>query len=212
MTKRIKFESYRPHPWHGLSAGKEPPLRVQAYIEITPFDGVKYEIDKETGYLRVDRPQLTSSLPPTPYGFVPRTFCGTRVAQIAGVADGDHDPLDICVISERDIVRSEVLLNARVIGGICTLDHGAADDKIFAVLEKDPAYDEVYDMEDLPASMRARLKHYFATYKLVPGLPEGGQNEVRVTAEYGVERAKQVVQAALDDYDETYPRRRETDR
>lgn len=210
MIKRIKFEEFRPHPWHGLSPGKEPPQRVQAYIEITPFDGVKYEIDKETGYLRVDRPQLTSSLPPTPYGFVPRTFCGTRVGALAGVPDGDHDPLDICVISERDIVRAEVLLHARVIGGICTLDHDAADDKIFAVLENDPAYAGVDDIEDLAPSMRDRMKHYFATYKLVPGTPD--KNDVRVTASYGAERAHKVVQAALDDYAEIYPRRRENDR
>ena len=68
------FYRWRPHPWHGLSAGSDPPRIVQAFIEITPFDLMKYETDKETGYLRVDRPQRTSSQPPTLYGFIPRTY------------------------------------------------------------------------------------------------------------------------------------------
>ena len=70
------FYRWRPHPWHGLSAGSDAPRVLTAYIEITPFDYVKYEVDKETGYLRVDRPQHTSSQPPTLYGFIPKTFCG----------------------------------------------------------------------------------------------------------------------------------------
>ena len=202
MPKAIKFYKYRPHPWHGLSPGKNPPRHLQAYIEITSFDGVKYEIDKETGYLRVDRPQLTSSLPPAAYGFVPRTFCGDRVGKIAGVPDGDHDPLDICVISERDIARAEVLLNAKVIGGLRTIDHDQADDKIIAVLENDPTWAYVNDIHRLPDSLVSRIQHYFATYKLVPGQP--GSNSVKVSAIYGVEQAELVVKAALDDYAEIY--------
>ena len=74
------FYRWRPHPWHGLDVGPDPPGLVHAFIEITPFDLVKYEVDKVTGYLRVDRPQRTSSQPPTLYGFIPRTYCGERVA------------------------------------------------------------------------------------------------------------------------------------
>ena len=74
------FYRWRPHPWHGLETGPDPPGLVHGYIEITPFDLVKYELDKGTGYLRVDRPQRTSSQPPTLYGIIPRTFCGDRVA------------------------------------------------------------------------------------------------------------------------------------
>ena len=73
------FYRWRPHPWHGLEVGPDPPGLIHAYIELTPFDRVKYEVDKTTGYLRVDRPQRTSSLPPALYGFIPRTFCGRRV-------------------------------------------------------------------------------------------------------------------------------------
>src|ERR1700690_4061246 len=113
------FYPGRAHGWHGLEVGPDPPGIVHAYIEITPFDQVKYEADKSTGYLRVDRPQRTSSLPPSLYGFVPRTYCAERVGAMSPtVRKGDGDPLDICVLSERPINRSEVILNARVIGGI----------------------------------------------------------------------------------------------
>src|SRR5579859_6699563 len=132
------FDRWRPHPWHGLTAGSDPPRIIQAYIEITPFDTIKYEIDKATGYLRVDRPQQSSSLPPAPYGFIPRTFCGPRVAAISnGAPCGDGDPLDILVLSERMINRAEVLLNAHVVGGLCLIDNHQVDDKMIAVLEQD---------------------------------------------------------------------------
>jgi inorganic pyrophosphatase len=117
MVFPTPFYRWRPHPWHGLEVGPNPPQLVHAYIEITPFDVVKYEIDKVTGYLRVDRPQRTSSQPPTLYGFIPRTFCGRRVGALCpGVEHGDCDPLDICVVSERQITRAEVILPARVVG------------------------------------------------------------------------------------------------
>ena len=113
MTDQIPFDKYRPHPWHGLLPGRDPPRLLQAYIEITPFDPVKYESDKATGYLRVDRPQRSSSLPPALYGFVPRTYCGPLVAALSPeVTQADGDPLDICVLSERPINRSEILVDA----------------------------------------------------------------------------------------------------
>ena len=104
------FYRWRPHPWHGLEVGPEPPRRVHAFIEICPFDLVKYEVDKTTGYLRVDRPQRSSSQHPTLYGFIPRTYCGPLVGQLMPEAiRGDGDPLDICVLTERPITRSEIL-------------------------------------------------------------------------------------------------------
>ena len=106
MSFPSPFYRWRPHPWHGLESGPNPPREVNAYIELTPFDLVKYEIDKETGYIRVDRPQRTSSQPPSLYGFIPRTYCGTRVGKLMKEAKGgDEDPLDICVISERPVSR-----------------------------------------------------------------------------------------------------------
>ena len=128
------FFRWRPHPWHGVEVGPNAPEIVHAYIEITPFDSVKYEVDKTTGYLRVDRPQRSSSQPPALYGFIPRTYCGDRVGAMSQDAtQGDGDPLDICVISERPIDRAEILLNARVIGGLQMIDGGEADDKIVAI-------------------------------------------------------------------------------
>ena len=104
-----RFDTYRAHPWHGLPIGTDPPNVVDAYIEITPFDAVKYEIDKRTGYLRVDRPQRTSSQPPALYGFVPQTYCGERVRRLSPSAEtGDGDPLDVCVVCERPIPRLQV--------------------------------------------------------------------------------------------------------
>src|SRR5688572_7539253 len=98
------FYRWRPHPWHGLEAGEAPPELVTAFIEITTRDVVKYEVHKETGYVKVDRPQRFSSSPPTLYGFIPRTYCGERVAALSpGCERADGDPLDICVISERPI-------------------------------------------------------------------------------------------------------------
>ena len=142
---------YRPHPWHGVDAGKRYPEIVRAYIEIVPTDGLKYEIDKHSGYLMLDRPQRFSSFCPTLYGFVPRTYCGDRVAAypLAGsppVSRGDGDPLDICVLTDRPISRGEILLEARPIGGLRMVERGEADDKILAVLLGDPTYGEIADV------------------------------------------------------------------
>ncbi len=195
------FYRWRPHPWHGLEPGIDPPGIVHAYIEITPFDSVKYEVDKETGYLRVDRPQRSSSQPPTLYGFIPQTYCGSRVAALAPKARrADGDPLDICVVSERPIMRAEVVLNARVVGGLQMIDQEEADDKIIAVLQNDHFWGDAREIGDLPDALIERLRHYFSTYKLVPG------EEPRsfVEGPYGVEHAMQVVRAALEDYEEAY--------
>ena len=195
------FFRWRPHPWHGLEVGPEPPRRVNAYIEITPFDLVKYEVDKETGYLRVDRPQRTSSQPPTLYGFIPRTFCERRVQALSPQAKrGDGDPLDICVVSERPIARAKVILVARVIGGLQMIDGGEADDKILAVLDNDPVWGEVDDIEGLPQALVERLRHYFLTYKL-----RGDEAaSVSIANAYGREHAEAVIQAACQDYDEAF--------
>ncbi len=195
------FYRWRPHPWHGLEAGPELPGLVHAYIEITPFDLVKYEVDKATGYLRVDRPQRSSSQPPALYGFVPRTYCGRRAGALCpGATKGDGDPLDICVLSERPIARAEVILNARVVGGLQVLDHGEADDKIIAVLQNDNVWGRAEDLADVPAVLVERLRHYFSTYKLVPG----EASKLTVEAVYGREHALRVVEASLADYGEEF--------
>jgi inorganic pyrophosphatase len=195
------FSRWRPHPWHGLDIGPNAPRVVIAYIEITPFDMIKYEIDKVSGYLMVDRPQRSTSHPPALYGFIPRTYCGPRVARLAPGCDrGDGDPLDICVVSERPIERNEVLLRARVIGGLKLIDRGEADDKIIAVLEGDFLWDHVKDISQLAPVLVERVEHYFSTYKLVPGEP----NNIVVSGKYGYEHAKLVIEAACQDYLEAF--------
>lgn len=192
------FMQWRPHPWHGLEPGPDPPGTVTAYIEITPFDLIKYELDKPTGYIKVDRPQQTSSSPPTLYGFIPRTYCAERVADLCPSAvRGDGDPLDICVISERPIDRADITLTAHVVGGLKMLDHDEADDKIMAVLARDPVWGGVIDLEELPPAIVDRLTHYFETYKLRPGEPV----ETRIIERYGATQARVVVTAALSDYE-----------
>ncbi len=195
------FKAWRPHPWHGLAVGPDPPRLVTAYIEITPFDLVKYEVEKHTGYLHVDRPHRGAATPPNLYGLIPQTYCGPRVAAMSPAVDlADGDPLDICVVSERPIDRSDITLTARVVGGLCMLDGGEADDKIIAVLQGDPIWGHATDLGDLPEAAVDRLEHYFATYKALPGHP----HDVVIDHRYGSDHAFAVVEASIADYDEAF--------
>jgi inorganic pyrophosphatase len=208
-SERAKVDSagvvhFRPHPWHGLEVGPEPPQILNAFIEITPFDLMKYEVDKVSGYLRVDRPQRSSAQPPTLYGFVPRTYCDERIRKLApGAKRGDGDPLDICVLSERAITRNEIIVPCRVIGGLQMIDGGEADDKIVGVLENDYVWGAARDVRDVPSVLIERLQHYFLTYKLVPGR----RAQARVARVYGRDHALKVVRAAMSDYDAAFPRK-----
>jgi inorganic pyrophosphatase len=196
--KREPVSLFRPHPWHGLDVGPKPPDVLNAYIEITPFDLMKYEVDKVSGYLRVDRPQRSSAQPPMLYGFVPKTFCAERVCRLAPRAKrGDGDPLDICVLSERAITRNEIIVRGRVIGGLQMIDRGEADDKIISVLENDYVWGHARDIGDVPSVLVERLQHYFLTYKLVPGRRG---TPARIAKVYGRSHAHKVVRAAMADY------------
>lgn len=188
----------RPHPWHGLEVGPKVPEIVTAYIEITTTDEIKYEVDKKTGYLMVDRPFRSSNLMPMVYGFIPKTYCGEEVKALAPAAtEGDGDPLDIAVISERRIDRSDILLEAVVIGGLQMIDGGEADDKIIAVLKGDRVWGHLTDLSELPEVFVERLQHYFETYKHVPGEPA---KEVSIDKIYGREHAFKVIEASMKDY------------
>ena len=197
------FSAYRRHPWHGLEPipeGVEPGI-VRAYIEMLPSDTVKYELDKNTGFLMVDRPQRTTATPPALYGFIPRTYCAEEVAARCAHADvADGDPLDICIFSERLITRADILLNARVVGGIQMIDEGEADDKIIAVLEGDNIWGEVNYIKDLPPIKTERLQNYFSTYKMIPGK----NVEIRVDGVYGRDEALKVIAASQKDYQNHY--------
>jgi len=195
------FSMWRPHPWHGLEIGPEPPRIVNAFIELTPFDLVKYEIDKNSGYLRADRPQRTSSQPPALYGFIPQTLCAENFRKLSPHAKrGDGDPLDICVLCERPITKAEIILHAKVVGGIQMIDDDEADDKIVAVLETDFVYGHMENLSELPPVLVERLEHYFSTYKLVPGQKQ----RIYIHDRYNQEYALRVIEAAILDYHEIF--------
>lgn len=198
---------FKRHPWHGVSLGAEAPDLVTCYIEIVPTDTVKYELDKATGHLKIDRPQKYSSVCPTLYGLLPQTYCGDRVAEASRQRTGRHDivgdgdPMDVCVLSERPISHGDILLRAIPIGGLRMIDHNQADDKIIAVLKDDPAYGDWTDIYQCPPSFIDRLRHYFLTYKEVPGESPG---LVEIAEVYGRRAAHDVIGRSREDYRERY--------
>lgn len=204
MNQQIQ---YRSHPWHGLSLGENAPEIVNCYIEMVPTDTVKYEIDKETGILKVDRPQKYSSLCPTLYGFLPRTFAGVRSGSHSAKETGrehivgDGDPIDVCVLTEKTIPRGDIILRAIPIGGFRLLDGNEADDKIISVLVNDFVFGDFRDLSDCPEDLILRLKHYFLTYKDYPGSQPG---RVEIIDRYHREEALEVIRIAQKDYEEVY--------
>ncbi len=200
-SMRLRFKS---HPWHGVNIGDEAPETVTSFIEMTPYDNVKYEIDKDSGYLIVDRPQKFSNIVPALYGFIPQTYCGEGVAALCMVKTGrrdivgDGDPLDILVLTERNITHGNILVPAIPIGGFRMIDGGEADDKIIAVLKGDEIYNEWQDLADCPDNIVDRLKHYFLTYKEIPGGVTTKKCEI--AAVYGKEEAHQVIRKSQLDY------------
>jgi len=136
-----------------------------------------------------------------PQGFIPRTYCGRRCASLSPKASkGDGDPLDIFVISERAIDHADIILDARVVGGVKMIDNGEADDKILAVLAKDNLYTDVTDIDALPRVIIDRLTHYLTTYKMKADEDTG----VIIAGEYGRDEAFEVVRASLADYSEEF--------
>ena len=194
--------NFKAHPWHGISAGEEAPHVVNVFVEIVPSDTIKYEVDKQSGYLKVDRPQQFSNIIPALYGFIPRTYCHDEVLKLAiesGAEDvdtGDLDPLDICVLSSHNIHSGGMLMEAIPIGGFKMIDKGEADDKIVAVMKGDHAFGHFRDIEELPQAEVKRLMHYFLTYKNLPDEPA----KCRIQEVYGAEHAKKVILASQADY------------
>ena len=196
------------HPWHGVSLGTGAPDIVTCYIEIVPTDTVKYEVDKPSGILRVDRPQRFSNVIPSLYGFLPQTYCAEDLAarcmsrtKRQGIV-GDGDPLDVCVLSERVIAHGGVLCAARPIGGFRMIDGGQADDKIVAVLEGDAVFGAYAEISDCPSGLADRLRHYFLTYKHDPAGAAG--NTVEIAETYDAAEARAVIEASRSDYARHY--------
>ena len=198
---------FQAHPWHGVTPGEDSPAIVNAYIEIVPTDAVKYELDKSSGHLRVDRPQRFSSMCPTLYGFIPQTYCGKLVGELCAERTGrtnifgDKDPMDICVLTEKTFAHGSFFLRARAIGGLRMIDAAQADDKIIAVLESDLAYGKIEEVFDVPVGLIDRLKHYFLSYKQ---LPEDAPKKVEIVDVYGSEEAWEVIRRSISDYDKEF--------
>ena len=195
---------YRRHPWHGISLGDDAPAKVTAYIEVVPTDTVKYELDKTSGCLKVDRPQQFSNVYPSLYGLIPQTYCGERIGALCAERSGresirgDGDPLDICVLCERDVSHGDILVAAIPIGGLRMIDGDQADDKIIAVLEGDAVYGAFTEISNLPGALVDRLEHYFLTYKQAPGVDRA---KVEITEVYGRYDAYEVIRRSQEDYE-----------
>jgi inorganic pyrophosphatase len=198
---------FQAHPWHGVAPGPSAPKTVKAYIEIVPTDAVKYELDKQSGHLHVDRPQRFSSMCPSLYGFIPQTFCGDRVAQLcaeraaaAGIK-GDGDPMDICVLTEKTFAQGNFFVQTKPIGGLRMIDGEQADDKIIAVLEADLAYGHIKDIDECPPALVDRLQHYFLSYKQLPG---EAPRRVEIVSVYDRAEALEVIKRSFEDYRELF--------
>ncbi len=197
---------YKSHPWHGIGIGEGAPEQVFAFIEVVPTDTVKYEVDKQTGYLKVDRPQKFSNIVPALYGFIPQTYADEEVASFCcdktGRKDiqGDGDPIDICVLTERVVTHGDIIVPCIPIGGFRMIDGGEADDKIIAVLKGDEVYEQWKDISDCPEAIIKRLEHYFLTYKQMPG----GTTKCEITHTYGREEALEVIRRSQADYKKSF--------
>lgn len=140
------------NPWHHVSAGEGLPDIVNGIIEIPKGTRAKYELDKDSGLLKLDRVLYSSVYYPANYGFIPQTYCE------------DHDPLDILILSQIDIVPL-CIVPAKVIGVMRMLDNGEADDKIIAVAAGDPSVSHINDISELPAHFISEMRNFFEDYK-----------------------------------------------
>ena len=175
------------HPWHGVSYGENAPRVVNAIIEIPQGSRAKYEIDKESGLLRLDRIIYSSFYYPCNYGFIPQTY------------GGDKDPLDILVITSLP-VQALCLMEAKVLGVMHMVDSGDADDKIIAVAANDPSVKHYNNMEELPKHFFDELRHFFEEYKKL-------ENKTVVVDELGDKHtALQVIEDAIKFYKESFPK------
>ena len=169
------------HPWHGASYGENAPERVKALIEISQGSRTKYEIDKETGLLKLDRVIYSSFHYPVNYGFIPQTL------------GWDHDPLDILVLCSQSI-QPLCLVEATVIGNMQMVDSGEYDDKIIAVATNDPSVNHITSMEELPKHFISELRNYFEQYKVLES------KEVRIDKFQDKEDAYRIITEAIDNY------------
>lgn len=173
------------HPWHGVPYGDNAPRVVNAVIEIPQGSRAKYEIDKESGLLKLDRVIYSSFYYPCNYGFIPQTY------------GDDKDPLDILVITSLP-VQALCIMEAKVVGVMQMIDNGDGDDKIIAVAANDPGVNHYNNMEELPPHFFSELRHFFEEYKRL-------ENKKVIVEEFGDKStALKVIQEAVDSYKEHF--------
>ncbi|MDQ2657950.1 MAG: inorganic diphosphatase [Bacteroidota bacterium] len=174
------------HPWHEVSVGRNPPSFINGIIEIPRGSRAKYEIDKESGLIKLDRVIYASMYYPLNYGFIPQTL------------GEDGDPLDIVVLTQVSVVPL-CLIPSKVIGVMQMIDRGEADEKIIAVAEQDPSVSHIDNVKDLPAHLISELRHFFENYKTL-------ENKKVVINEFlPKEQAYEVIEKSVDLYRRTHP-------
>ena len=176
------------HPWHEVSIGNKPPEQVNAIIEIPKGSRAKYEIDKDSGLIKLDRVIFASMYYPLNYGFIPQTL------------GEDHDPLDIVVLTQVTVV-PRCLIPSKVIGVMQMIDRGEADDKIIAVAEQDPSVSDYSDVHDLPDYLMAELKHFFENYKTLEN------KKVIVDDFLSKAKAEEIIEASIIRYKQNFPKK-----
>jgi len=176
------------HPWHEVSIGNNPPESVNAIIEIPRGSKAKYEIDKESGLIKLDRVIYASMYYPLNYGFIPQTL------------GEDRDPLDIVVLTQVEVV-PRCLISSKVVGVMRMIDRGEADDKIIAVAEQDASVSHIRDVSELPEYLKAELKHFFENYKTL-------ENKKVIVDEFlNKEQAMKIINASIDFYKKEFPKK-----
>lgn len=169
------------NPWHSVSTGSQSPHIVNAIIEIPKGCRAKYELDKESGLLKLDRVLYSSVYYPANYGFIPQTYCD------------DHDPLDILILSQVDVVPM-CIMEAKVIGVMQMVDGGEADDKIIAVAANDMSVNYINDISELPPHFIAEMRHFFEEYKKL-------ENKTVIVEEFQDKRkAEQIILDSIEGY------------
>lgn len=173
------------NPWHSVSTGENAPNVVNGIIEIPKASRAKYELDKESGLLKMDRVLYSSVYYPANYGFIPQTYCD------------DKDPLDILILSQVTVVPM-CIVSARVIGVMRMVDHGEMDDKIIAIAENDMSVEHINDISELPNHFIRELRSFFEDYKKLE------HKEVIVEEFQDASVARDIVQQSIVDYKEKF--------